>query len=447
MTVHLSLTACESALSAQLIGDDVDFSGVSIDTRTDTPDALFFAIRGERFDGHDFIAEAESAGAAALVVDREVASDLPQLVVADTTRALGDLAHLWLLRNPVPLIAITGSNGKTTTKEIITSILSELGSVLSTRGNLNNEIGVPLTLFELNDTHRYAVIEMGASRAGDIARLVEIAPPDVAVITNIGSAHLEGFGDLDGVAHAKAEIYAGLGRQGTAIINLDDEYSALFRDAVIGRHRRTFGVSPQADVRGVPGPGLQIETFGRTLRADFPLLGDHNGMNALAAVAAVQSLDVQDRAILSGLAKMRAIPGRLEEKRGAGGVHLIDDSYNANPVSVSAAIELLARRSGRCHLVLGEMRELGNDVERLHAEIGTLAKHRGIDRLWTFGPIAAAAARAFDIGGMAFDDFDALIDALRDSLESGDTVLVKGSRGARMERVVAALQVMPEAVS
>jgi UDP-N-acetylmuramoyl-tripeptide--D-alanyl-D-alanine ligase len=447
MTVRLALSTCLAPLGARLVGNDADFEGVSINTRTDAVGAVYVAIRGDRFDGHDFISEAENSGVVALIVEHEVESDLPQLVVSDTTQALGDLAHYWLSRNPVPLIAITGSNGKTTTKEIITSILSELGPVLATRGNLNNHIGVPLTLFELTQEHRYAVIEMGASGPGDIARLVEIAPPDVAVLTNVGAAHLKGFGSLDGVARAKSEIYAGLGRQGAAVINLDDAYSPLFRDSTIGRRRRTFGVSAQADVRGVSGPGLQIETFGRGLRADFPLLGDHNGMNALAAVAAVQCLDVQDRAILSGLAKVRNVGGRLEEKRGAGGVQLIDDSYNANPNSVSAAVELLARRTGRRHLVLGEMLELGADSERMHAEIGRLAKQRGIERLWTLGAAAEPAARAFEDGGRAFEDLASLVQALSESLHEKDTVLIKGSRGARMERVVTALQQAPEAVS
>ncbi len=447
MSVRLSLSQCVVPLSATLVGEDVDFAGVSIDTRTETPGSLFVAIRGERFDGHEFVSDAEQAGVAALVVEHEVSSSLPQLIVADTTKALGDLAHLWLSRHQVPVVAITGSNGKTTTKEIVASILSGLGPVLATRGNLNNDIGVPLTLFELNESHQYAVIEMGASRPGDIERLVRIAPPDVAIVTNVGSAHLESFGNLDTTARSKAEIYAGLGRHGTAIINLDDQYSPLFRDVAVGRGKRTFGVSPQADVRGVPGPGLQIQTFGRTLRADFSLLGDHNGMNALAAVAAVQCLDVQDRAILKGLAKVSAAPGRLEEKAGVGGVRLVDDSYNANPVSVTAAVELLSRRPGRRHLVLGEMLELGDEQDRMHADIGHLARQRGIERLWTIGASTVPAAEAFGEGAATFERMDSLLDALRRGLASGDTVLVKGSRGARMERVVAALQREPEAVS
>lgn len=440
MSISLSLSQCEGPLHARRVGDELVFTGVSIDTRTESPGALYVAIRGERFDGHDFIAEAEQAGAVALVVDHEVNSSLPQLVVEDTTAALGHLANYWLSQNPVPVIAITGSNGKTTTKEILTAILSELGPVLATRGNLNNDFGVPLTLFELDRSHRYAVIEMGASKAGDIARLVKIAPPDVAMVTNVGPAHLEGFGSVDGVARAKSEIYTGLGRHGVAVVNLDDPYSGLFRDASIARRRRSFGVTEQADVRGIPGPGLHIKTMGRTLRADFSLLGDHNGMNALAAVAAAQALDVQDRAILSGLAKVRAVPGRLQEKVAAGGVTLIDDSYNANPVSVKAAVELLARRAGRRHLVLGEMLELGDDKDRMHAEIGQLARDKGVERLWALGQGVVPAAQAFNEGARSFDDLESLIEALRDELRAGDTVLIKGSRGARMERVVTALQ-------
>lgn len=439
MSVQLALSECEAPLRARLRGEEAAFTGVSIDTRTLAPGNLFVAIPGERVDGHDFAAEAAAAGASALLVEHAVESALPQLIVSDSVSALGALARLWLTRHSIPLVAITGSNGKTTTKEIVTAILSRLGPVLSTQGNLNNDIGVPLTLLRLNGSHRYAVVEMGASRAGDIARLVAIAPPDVAVVTGTGAAHLEGFGSLEGVARAKSEIFDGLTRHGTAVYGLDDPRAAILAERAEAHATRTFGVSASADVRGVAGPDLQFEALGQRHRARFELLGDHNGMNALAAVAAVQSLDVQPAAILSGLSAVKASGGRLQPVPCDNGLQLIDDSYNANPVSVRAAIELLARRQGTRHLVLGDMLELGEQGPELHADAGRLAKRLGIDRLWALGPLASVAAQAFGPGGQAHDTFEALETALLAALHDGETVLVKGSRGARMERVVAAL--------
>lgn len=453
MSFAASLSECARAADAELRGDDAQVRGVGIDTRTLEPGALFVAVRGERLDGHDFVAEAARRGAAGLVVERPVeGTDLPQLVVADTTRALGRLARHWLERHPLPVIAITGSNGKTTTREICREILERFGPVLATRGNLNNDFGVPLTLFGLGPDHRYAVIEMGASRAGDIARLCEICPPDVAVVTNTAAAHLEGFGDLDGVARAKAEIYRALGPHGSAVVNADDPRAAILLEAAAAAGGgaalvRLFGTREGADVRGVPGAELAVDTLGGTLRARFALLGDHNGLNALAAVAAVQCLDVQPATIVAGLEAVRAFPGRLQALPGAGGCRLIDDGYNANPDSVRAAIDVLARRPGTRHLVLGEMLELGEGAAAMHAEIGRVARRRGLDRLWALGPAAAGASEAFGAGGAAFDDVEALVGALRPTLGESDTVLVKGSRGARMERVVAALGPGPDAGS
>ena len=443
MTFRASMSDCESMLDAELVGDDAEVRGVSIDTRTLAPGALFVAVRGERLDGHDFALEAAARGAAGLVVERVLDVPLPQLVVADATEALGALARAWLARHQLPVVAITGSNGKTTTREICRAILERLGPVLVTRGNLNNDFGVPLTLLRLSAEHRYAVIEMGASRAGDIERLCRICRPDVAVVTNTAAAHLEGFGDLDGVARAKGEIYRALGPHGQAVVNLDDPRAPALLEAAAaaGARVRGFGVGEDADVRGVPGPDLRIDTLGTTLAARFALLGDHNGMNALAAVAAAQCLDVQAGATIAGLEAVRPFPGRLEDKDGFAGSRLIDDAYNANPASVRAAIGLLARLPGTRHLVLGEMLELGEESARLHADAGRLARRRGIERLWTLGDAAAAAAEAFGAGARTFDDARALARALRPELGARDVVLVKGSRGARMERVVEALGV------
>ena len=461
-----------------LAAEGVELAGVGIDTRTLEPGALYVAIRGERFDGHDFVARAAEAGARAALVERAVETDLPQLVVGDTRLALGALARHWTARLHVPLIAITGSNGKTTVKELIAAILEELGPVLATRGNLNNELGVPLTLCRLGPEHRYAVIEMGASAAGEIARLAAIAPPDVAVVTNVGPAHLEGFGSLEGVARAKSELYEALGPDGCAVVNADDAFVATFREAAGSRRRREFGLAAGAHVRAVadaageapgdagsrePAPFV-VETLGERVTVPFALAGAHNRANALAAIAAAQSLDVQMATVVTALGRVEAVPGRLRTVPSRSGATLIDDSYNANPASARAALDVLAARGGHRHLVLGDMAELGDEAEALHAALAEDAHAAGIDGLWTLGPLAGAAGRTWhrlaggkltagrggaarDARGAHFADADALVAALEPHLDAGCTVLVKGSRGSRMERVVDALAASAEAAS
>lgn len=488
MTMGFSLGDCESAIQANLLGADVQVSGVSIDTRTLVAGDLYIAIEGKNFDGHQFLANAAEAGAAGVIVHKPVDIDLPQLVVEDTLVALGRLATWWASRFDIPTVAITGSNGKTSVKEIITAILRRLGPVLSTRGNLNNEIGVPLTLLEMRADHLYAVVEMGANHAGEIARLVQIAKPDVAIVNNVGSAHLEGFGSKAGIARAKSEIYGGLSKDGYAVINADDEFADFMRDAASHCNRREFGLSSGCDVQGVPGVGLNIETLGTVLSPRFQLSGDHNGMNALAAVAAVQCLDVQSENIIRGLESVRSIPGRLEKKPGMHSATLIDDSYNANPDSAKEAINVLARYQGVRYLVLGDMAELGDSASDLHARIGAYAKQCGIDGLWTTGPLASYAYKAFSrapsqasasttktavtpasppvvtasspntatlhngkpcqkvqggVGGH-FVDQESLVADIRQHLCVGVIVLVKGSRGSRMEKVVKALMPAPK---
>jgi UDP-N-acetylmuramoyl-tripeptide--D-alanyl-D-alanine ligase len=489
MTMGFSLADCESALQANLVGSDAHVRGVSIDTRTLVVGDLYIAIQGQNFDGHDFVAAAKDAGAAAILVHKNVNTDLPQLVVEDTTVGLGRLATWWASRFGIPVIAVTGSNGKTSVKEIITAILRQLGPVLSTKGNLNNEIGVPLTLLGMRTDHLYAVIEMGANHAGEIARLVQIAKPDIAVVNNVGSAHLEGFGSKEGIAHAKSEIYAGLSQDGYAVINADDAFADFMRDAASHCNKREFGLSPGCDVQGVPGVGLNIETLGNKLSPRFQLSGDHNGMNALAAIAAVQCVDVQSANIIRGLESVRSIPGRLEKKPGVRSATLIDDSYNANPDSAKEAINVLARHDGVRYLVLGDMAELGDAADDLHARVGAYAKRCGIDGLWTTGPLASNAYKAFKGSPSAvavakaaqsstsitpmislsdaapepesasnkekstqktpvsegghFADQEALVADLKQYLDNGVTVLVKGSRGSRMERVVKALVPAP----
>ncbi len=444
MSFHLELDECLVPLKASLLGESVSISGVSIDTRTLKPGELYVAIVGERFNGHEFVQAAIDAGAAAIMVHEEVQSDIPQLKVADTQFALGQLGKFWAKGFGIPTIAITGSNGKTTVKEIITSILQQIGPVLATKGNLNNELGVPLTLLSMRKEHIYAVVEMGANHAGEIARLVALAEPDVAVVTNIGSAHLEGFGSVQGIADAKSEIYAGLTASGYGVINADDAYADVMRAACSHCHTREFGRSETADVHVLPGQQLTIASMDRQLSPHFRLAGEHNVMNALAAVAAVQSLDVQADSIVQGLEAVSAVPGRLEKKSGARGSLIIDDSYNANPDSVRSAIKVLAGYPGKRYLVLGDMAELGPDAVGFHGSIGQFARHQGINGLWTTGELSAAVQATFRSDtsstdpskGAHFDDTTALANALSAELSDNVTVLVKGSRSAGMEHVV-----------
>ena len=454
MSFRLSLGDCVAALGANLISSaasssDLIVSGVSIDTRTLKPGELYVAIQGERFNGHDFINAAIEAGASAVLVHQDVETSVPQLKVDDTLTALGALARHWARRFGIPTIAITGSNGKTTVKEITAAILRQLGPVLATRGNLNNEVGVPLTLLEMREEHEYAVIEMGANHAGEIARLVAIAEPDVAIVNNVGTAHLEGFGSVAGIAQAKSEIYAGLKPDGYAVINADDAYAEFMRSAAGHCHQRSLGLADDADIQGVPGAGFNFRTMGQMHSPRFSLNGDHNGMNALAAIAAVQCLDVQSENIVRGLESVRSVPGRLEKKPGFNGATLIDDSYNANPDSAQQAVNVLARYDGTRYLVLGDMAELGKDEESLHARVGAYARSRGLDGLWTAGTLSMHAQNAFQgmkpLAGSHCTDQTSLINELKPMLEAGVTVLVKGSRSARMERVVKGL--MPVARS
>ncbi len=454
MSFHLELQECVSPLQASLVpavGNDGtvagSFSGVSIDTRTLKPGDLYVAIQGDRFNGHEFIDAAIEAGAVAVLVHETLETSVPQLRVADTREALGRLARYWVRGFDTPLVAVTGSNGKTTVKEIIATILRQLGPVLATRGNLNNDIGVPLTLLEMREEHDYAVIEMGANHAGEIANLVRIAEPDVALITKIGEAHLEGFGSVEAIAAAKSEIFAGLKSDGYAVINADDAFADVMRKAASHCHVREFGRARGAHVQMLAEAGLSIKSMGQVIKPDFQLSGDHNRLNALAAVAAVQCLDVQLENILKGLESVRPVPGRLEKKPGLNGARLIDDSYNANPDSARQAVDVLARYEGTRYLVLGDMAELGTDAEALHSQLGSYARSCGIDGLWTTGPLSAATQKAFageePLAGGHFPDQEALINDLRERLGADMTILVKGSRSARMERVIKAL--MPTA--
>jgi UDP-N-acetylmuramoyl-tripeptide--D-alanyl-D-alanine ligase len=431
-----------------LHGADRPFAGVNSDTRQLAAGDLFVALRGPRFDGHEFLGAARAAGAVGALVDRQQELALPQIVVADTQQGLSQAAAGWRAQFDRPLIGVAGSNGKTTVKEMLAAILSQAGSTLATRGNLNNHIGVPLTLLSLLPTHRFAVIEMGANRAGEVAALVAIARPDIGLITNAGAEHLEGFGSLDGVARAEGEMVQQLAPTQVAVINMDDPYAVLWRGMtraqVVG-----FGLSSDAQFRA---EDIVVAIEAQQFRMRFTLVapsgrqsvqlqlgGRHNVVNALAAAAAAVSAGASLADVAAGLASMRAVQGRLQLKRTRHGAQLIDDSYNANPSSMRAGIDVLADLAGRKWLVMGDMGEMGEFAQDVHVEIGQYARAHGIERLFATGKLSTLAVEGFGTGAEWFPDTESLSRALNAQLSADVCVLVKGSRSNRLERVVAAL--------
>jgi UDP-N-acetylmuramoyl-tripeptide--D-alanyl-D-alanine ligase len=435
-------------LSGRITGPDATFTGCGTDSRTLNAGELFLALSGPHHDGHEFVAEARKRGAAAAVVERPIAASLPLLVVPDTLAALGSLAALWRARFPIPLVAVTGSNGKTTVKEMLLSILSRNGATAATRGNLNNEIGVPLCLFVLDDTHRYAVVEMGANHPGEIARLCRIAEPTVAVVTCCAPAHLEGFGSVEGVARAKGEIFASLGADGVAVINQDDDFAPLWHTLAGLRRRIGFGLRPGAEVtarlapndEGLSGSRFLLETPRGAAAVHLPLLGTHNVLNACAAAACAEALGISIEHTVGGLESVQAVRGRLTAYDGPPGVRVLDDSYNANPGSLRAALEVLAHCRGERWVVLGDMGELGAESPKLHRDAGHLAKALGIERLYGLGDLCRESVAGFGPGARHFPDIESLLTALSAELHAGVHLLVKGSRAMRMERVVGDLR-------
>src|SRR5271167_3656950 len=433
----------------QLHGEDRPYGAVSTDSRTLSPGSLFVALRGPNFDGAAFVAAAETRGAIGALVERAVSSSLPQVVVPDTLRALQELAKAWRADFKLPVVAVAGSNGKTTAKEMTAAILSRMGLCMATHGNLNNHIGVPVTLMRLESAHRSAVIEMGANRVGDVAELMRIAQPSVGLITNAGAEHLEGFGNLDGVAKGEGETVSCLGRDGTAIINADDAYAGYWREVAGAGRVVTFGVLRRADfaARNVI-QAIERGEFATRFTLICPLGersimlkagGAHNIGNALAAAAAASAAGASLEEIALGLGDFRAVAGRLQLKAGTRGSWIINDSYNANPSSVRAGLEVLRSLPGATWLVLGDMAELGDFAEDSHAHMGTYARACGIKRLFAIGPQSSRAVETFGSGAEWFADTDSLIRRLQAELAPGVTVLIKGSRVNRLERVVQAL--------
>jgi UDP-N-acetylmuramoyl-tripeptide--D-alanyl-D-alanine ligase len=440
--------ACAAA-GGRLLGADASFHSVVTDTRRDCTGALFVALRGERFDGHDYLVQAKAAGAAAALVDRTLDLDLPQCLVGDARLGLGRLASAWRDRFTGRVAAITGSNGKTTVKEMLAAILAQVGPTRATQGNLNNDIGMPLTLLSARD-ESYLVLEMGANHAGEIAYMTAIARPQVALITNAGRAHLEGFGSVDGVARAKGEIAQGLPADGTFVVPGDSPYTPLWRELARGRRLRTFALDGPGDITAEAAQvrlawdqsGFRTQCVARIDGAETPLeialTGRHNVRNALAATATALALGVPLAAVQAGLLTLTPVPGRLYPRR-CDGLRILDDTYNANPDSLAAAIDVLAALPGPRWLVLGDLGELGPASVALHAEVGALARRAGLDRLVTLGEESAAASAAFGAGSHHFEEQAALLAHLREALEADAAILIKGSRAARMERIVQGL--------
>ncbi len=433
-------------LGGHLHGGDAPIAGVANDTRLLKPGMLYVALRGERFDGHAYLAQARAAGAAAaLVAQADGSVDMSQLIVADPLIALGDLARLHRSRMPAQVVGITGSNGKTTVKTLTASILTRVGACHANAGNRNNEVGLPLAVLDLDASHRFAVLEMGAGKPGDIAYLAAIAQPAVGVVNNVAPAHLERLGSMDGVAETKGALYEALPADGVAIINADDVYADAFARRVSARRIIRYGIDAPGDVRArVLSVGEQCRFRLTTPDGEgdivLPLPGEHNISNALAAASIACAFDTPFDAICEGLASAPGVPGRLRLLRQPAGYSLIDDTYNANPASVGAAIRTLMSLPGEPWLVLGDMGELGPQAEALHAQIGTLARDAGIARLFTLGSLSRAASTAFGSGARHYEQRDELISALRETLDPGVVCLIKGSRSAGMERVLNALQ-------
>ena len=439
-------TSCmATVVDGRLLGADVAFSSVSTDSRTIAKDALFVALQGPNFDGHEYLQAAKERGAVAALVSREIDISIPQVLVTDVLGALSEYARVWRSQFGFPVIGVTGSNGKTTVKEMIGSIMKQLGSVLVTRGNLNNHIGVPLTLLELNDTHQSAVIEMGANHKGEIAALSRLSAPNIGIITNAGAAHLEGFGGMEGVAIGKGELYLALPEHGVAIINADDQYAEYWRSHCNAGSVITFGMDAVADFNAkniaVHSDHSQFELHSPhgSIAIRLHLAGKHNVRNAVGAAAAAYAAGATLEQIQEGLSIMRPVGGRLQIKQAINGAALIDDSYNANPSSMRAGIDALRSLPGKHWLVMGEMMELGADTQRLHAEIGAHARNAGIEKLFAVGALAQHAVSAFGEGAQWFASVDELINAVHSGLSQDTTVLIKGSRSNRLERVAAAL--------
>ena len=441
-----TLSTAAEMMRGTLHGNDRSFCGVSTDTRTLVDGQLFVALSGPNFDAHEFVGTASQCGAAAAVVTRLVDDSVPQIIVDDTLAALGRLGTAWRDSQSVTVVGITGSNGKTTLKELTAACLQQVAPTLATAGNFNNEIGMPLMLTRIEAGHRFAVLEMGANHAGEIAYLTRLAKPDVVAITNAGAAHLEGFGSIEGVAKAKGEILESAKRPDVAVLNADDHYFEYWCSRVEDTRVISFGMDVAADVfaseisAAADGSDFVLNIGDVKLPVSLPLAGKHNVLNACAAAAVATALGIEPGAIKAGLESAAPVEGRLRPRAGKNGTALYDDSYNANPRSVIAAGEFLAQLPGTSWLILGDMKELGDDAALMHREVGAALRRAGVDRLAATGELCREAVEGFGEGASWYADVETLIAAMSAELGDNVNVLVKGSRSMRMERVVQALE-------
>lgn len=444
IAAHTSIIA--KAINGQFIGSDLTVSNVFTDSRAVIENGLFVALKGPNFDAHNFLSHVIEQGVKAVVVEQSTDLPVTQIVVDDTRLALGKIAQFNRKKLQAKMVAITGSNGKTTVKEMLSSILSQQGKTLATEGNLNNDLGAPLTLLKMNQDHDYGVIELGANHAGEIAYTAGITQPDVAVINNVSAAHIEGFGSLQGVANAKGEIYSALEKDAVAVVNDDDEFADFWKQYIQSK-MITYSTKKSADVIA---EDIQLdENYCATFtlcykqqkqKIQLPLSGFHHVNNALSAATCAIALDVSLASIAEGLAKTPVVKGRLISEVLPSGCRVIDDTYNANLDSMRAAIDLLKNYSTKKILVIGDMAELGKLDRKCHEQIGELAKKAGIDELYSYGVLSKYAHDFFDNQSQHFSDQDALIQELQLKAKDGVTILVKGSRSAQMERVVEALR-------
>ena len=469
----MNLQEVQTATGGSLSGGDVEFRAVSIDTRTLNEGDLFIAISGPNFDGNDFIATATEQNACGAIASHEVNDGLPVLTVADTRKALGVIGALNRTRTTACVIALTGSQGKTTVKEMTADILSECGNVMLTQGNLNNELGVPLSLARIEAEHEFAVIELGANGPGEIAYTAGLTRPRIGHITNIAETHLEGFGDLDGVANAKAEIWQSIEAGGIAVVNLDDEYADQFIDQIgqLGSGRKVVTVSGTgimaADYQAteicldsLSGSSFKLSSPAGEVVITLQVAGSHNVSNALAAGAMAMSAGASLAHVKAGLEKFLPVKGRMCVMPGVAGCTVVDDSYNASPASFRAAIDVLSSTStttdslshspahlpfnGRTVVVMGDMGELGNAAESAHREIGEYARKQSINHFIAVGDLSRLAVEAFGEGGIFLQERSRFVDVIKPMLTKTTTVLVKGSRSQGMEQLVQQIMAVTE---
>ncbi|MCP4431269.1 MAG: UDP-N-acetylmuramoyl-tripeptide--D-alanyl-D-alanine ligase [Gammaproteobacteria bacterium] len=439
--ITMSLKALAKALDVSVPDSEVKFRGITIDSRKNCDGQLFIAIKGERFDAHDYVEAAYRSGAVAALVEHRVDCAIPQIEVANCKKVMIELARRWRRHCSATVIALTGSNGKTTVKEMVSHILHKQAPTHATQGNFNNDIGVPLTLFELSPEHSYAVIELGANHRGEIANLASIAEPDIVYVNNVAAAHLTGFGNVQGVIETKGELYEYCQPQHTAVFNNDEVATAQWRDSCVAKTRYSCALDSEADVTALwkaleNGLQLTVGYQARTGSVSVCIFGEHNARNALAAITIAMSAGVEFDAAVKGLEGFSGVKGRLQMVGGPHHSRIINDSYNANPGSLEAGIKVLCSLQGEAWLALGDMGELGDDAEGLHIQAAQTARRLGVKKMFGLGPLSCRASENFDEDGFCFESIDEMAEEIRKKMHQNVNLLVKGSRVVGMERLV-----------